>query len=280
MDLSSLQTENGSFVDEDMAEVHSDLLYSVKFTDENGKNHQGLIYLLMEHKSYPDPFTALQLLRYMTSIWKTYTDKKATLPFILPLVLYHGQTEWEFGLDFASLIDTPTPAYQKYAVDFNYLLWDLSKIPDEDLKSHVLLGAFLLSLKHIRDSNFHTRLPEILDLMADLYASEKSGLEDLRSLLIYILRASDGVDGKEVIRYIEDNPVAKEKIMPTAAEIITKEARRQAEEKGIQQGMQQGVQQGKLEDARKMLEKGYPVADVLEITGLTEADLSQAGLVQ
>ena len=60
-------------------------------------------------------------------------------------------------------------------------------------------------------------------------------------------------------------------------------------EKGLQQGLQQGLEQGleqglqkglergkkiiKIENARKMLSKGYPIEDIVDIIGLTEEEL-------
>ncbi len=45
---------------------------------------------------------------------------------------------------------------------------------------------------------------------------------------------------------------------------------------GKAEGKLEGKAEGKLEAARKMLEKGYPVDDVVEITGLTLEELKQA----
>ena len=44
-------------------------------------------------------------------------------------------------------------------------------------------------------------------------------------------------------------------------------------EEGIEQGVKQGIEQGKLEDAKKMLEKKYPIEDIIEITGLTKEQI-------
>ena len=55
---------------------------------------------------------------------------------------------------------------------------------------------------------------------------------------------------------------AKEAIMTTA-------------EKLRKQGRQEGKQEGKLEDARRMLEKGYPLEDIREITGLSRDEVEK-----
>lgn len=83
----------GSFVDADAARTQCDALYKVKLRT----GHEARIHALLEHKSYPDGTTPLQLLKYLVAIWQreieggTATDG---LPPIIPLVLYHGPEEW------------------------------------------------------------------------------------------------------------------------------------------------------------------------------------------
>ena len=40
-------------------------------------------------------------------------------------------------------------------------------------------------------------------------------------------------------------------------------------EEGIEEGMEKGVVKGKLEDARRMLDKGFSLDDVVDVTGLS-----------
>ncbi|AHC16511.1 Rpn family recombination-promoting nuclease/putative transposase [Salinispira pacifica] len=42
-----------------------------------------------------------------------------------------------------------------------------------------------------------------------------------------------------------------------------------------QQGLEQGLEQAKIEDAKKMLQKGYPIVDIAEITGLSEEQIKK-----
>ena len=54
-----------------------------------------------------------------------------------------------------------------------------------------------------------------------------------------------------------------------------------AEEAGRQEGMEAGRQEGiaeeKLETARKMLDMDFPIEKIVEITGLSESDILNAG---
>ncbi|HRP68666.1 MAG TPA: hypothetical protein PLY93_03975 [Turneriella sp.] len=50
-------------------------------------------------------------------------------------------------------------------------------------------------------------------------------------------------------------------------------------ERGIEKGLKRGIEKTKLETARRMFAKGLSLHDILEITGLSPADLRAAGLV-
>lgn len=63
LDWSSLKIAKDSFVEKALRKHFSDLLYSADYA--GNKIH---IYLLFEHKSHPDRFITLQLLRYQVRI--------------------------------------------------------------------------------------------------------------------------------------------------------------------------------------------------------------------
>ena len=44
---------------------------------------------------------------------------------------------------------------------------------------------------------------------------------------------------------------------------------------GREQGRAEGIEKGKLEDAKKMLDKGYSIADISDITGLSAKDIER-----
>ena len=66
LDLTTLVLQKESFIDEDLRQHFTDLLYTVQ--QRNGAPAQ--VYILFEHKSYPDRLTSFQLLRYLVRIWE------------------------------------------------------------------------------------------------------------------------------------------------------------------------------------------------------------------
>ena len=79
----------GSFVDAEGAKTQCDALFRVRLTT----GHDARIYVLLEHKSYIDATTPLQVLKYLVAIWQREIaggTARDGLPAIIPLVLYHG----------------------------------------------------------------------------------------------------------------------------------------------------------------------------------------------
>ena len=90
-----------SFVDEELRQHHSDLLYRVHL--KTGSD--AFAYLLLEHKSSPDDGTRLQLLRYVVRLltnWYEQNGRQLPLPPVLPLVAHQGPGEWTVSCEFAS----------------------------------------------------------------------------------------------------------------------------------------------------------------------------------
>lgn len=84
-DWQTLINENESFIDEELKEFFSDILFSVNI---NAKQHLK-IYILFEHKSYPDQGIWKQLFTYIARIY----NKMDKLTPVIPIVFYHGETE-------------------------------------------------------------------------------------------------------------------------------------------------------------------------------------------
>jgi len=108
-----------SFVDEELKEHFSDLLFRVKLKNKSS----AFIYVLLEHKSSPDRWVALQLLRYLVRIWeKAQREGKRKLPLVFPVVFYHGKTEWKISEKFSALfeIGDELDALREFVPEFDY----------------------------------------------------------------------------------------------------------------------------------------------------------------
>ena len=132
----------GSFIDAEMAQHHSDLLYRARLAAGGG---EALVYVLVEHTSGADPLVGLQLLRYVVRIWDEHVKKGGgrPLPPVIPLVVYHGPRPWTVPMAFAALFAAPPAGLARYLPAFEYALADLGRIEDAALSRSLRLRAFL-----------------------------------------------------------------------------------------------------------------------------------------
>lgn len=85
----SLAAVPGSFVDPQLAQRHTDLLFRADFAGRSA-----FLYVLVEHQSTPDPLMAYRLAAYLVRIWERWLaeqpGKPRALPAIVPVVVHHG----------------------------------------------------------------------------------------------------------------------------------------------------------------------------------------------
>ena len=251
LDLDSAEVVKDSFVDEDLREHFSDLLYAVHLSGARFARGAGitpvsredaLVYVLFEHKSHPDPHVALQLLRYMVRIWEQLRRQDLPLRPILPLVVYHGQAEWKVSRSFQALVQVPD-VLAPFTPEYVYWLCDLSQMRDEDLRGAVLLRVALWVLKSIFRADLRQRLPALQRLLVEL-ARQETGINYLRTVLTYLMKTTerDRISRLDYRALLAGVPGA-EGVMPTVADEWIEEGKQQGLERGIVRGHQKAVVQ-------------------------------------
>ncbi|EMS77703.1 Rpn family recombination-promoting nuclease/putative transposase [Desulfotignum phosphitoxidans] len=211
VDLNSLEISKDSFIEKELADYYSDMLYKVKLTDGS----QGFIYVLFEHKSYYDRFVHLQLLEYMVKIWrlhiKQHEEKPVRLPIVIPLLVCHARQEWPENTErLSSLLSGPVEGLAGYIPDFAFELYDLHRYSDDQIKGTIMSRVILLLFKHIRDPDLRQKLPGILALMRKLMEKE-TGLQWIEVVVRYLASA------------LEDDELSVKQIKEIAEEAISKE---------------------------------------------------------
>ncbi|MEZ0541285.1 Rpn family recombination-promoting nuclease/putative transposase [Fibrella arboris] len=122
LDFSSLEREFDTYTDETLSEHFADLVFTARLTDQPVR-----IAVLLEHKSYTEPYIHFQLNRYVLTVWDAQLSEKKPLLPIIPVVVYHGRRRWkkrEIRSYFEQLPDAVSP----YVPSFDYVLIDLSTI--------------------------------------------------------------------------------------------------------------------------------------------------------
>lgn len=235
--LDSLEICKDSFIEKDLKDYYSDMLYKVRLG-----NATGYIYFLFEHKSYPEKWIHIQLLEYMTKIWRLglKQSKRKKLSIVIPMVLYHGKEKWRIENNFSSAFQGPVNIFGKYVPDFQYILYDLSRYTDDQIKGTVMGRVAMLLLKHIFDPDFSGKLPDIFELLKDL-SEKETGLQYFQSLIKYIFSNVEDMTAEE-FHSIVSRTLSTDRgdLIMTLAEQLRNEGR----EKWLRQGREQGLLEG------------------------------------
>ncbi|MCS7079687.1 MAG: Rpn family recombination-promoting nuclease/putative transposase [Chloracidobacterium sp.] len=234
LDVSQPETVPGSFVDEDLREHLSDVLFRVR--DRGGD--EAFVYVLLEHKSTPWPWTPLQIGRYVFAIWEQARRAGgARLPVVLPVVFYHGKACWNVAEDVAGLVaHRDEPTLRAWTPSCRYWLCDLSPYSAEDLKGGLLLRVGLSVLRYVFSEDLPERLREIFRLMALL--ERQSVTEYLGTVLRYLAAT------ETPLRWQTVKAVFKETIAEQAEELMTAPFVMEILQEGIEQGIEQGIERG------------------------------------
>ena len=185
------------------------------------------IYIVFEHKSYPDKFTLIQILNYMAVVWETCLKNKEPIRPIIPLVFYHGNRPFDLPTEFHEYFSTEE-WLKRYLLNFRIVLFDTTRVTDDEIlktSNDLYLTASLLLMKHIFDDLKGLR-PVFKHLM-------QLDQDRLFMVLQYVIMSKD-------MKEDELEEILKEtggETMPSLA----------------QRWLEQGIQQGMLRDAQEMV---------------------------
>ncbi len=268
LDFNSLDIIKDSFVNTDLKEYYSDLIANCKL---NGKDIY--VYILFEHKSSPEKYIELQLLKYMLSLWEKDIEGGLELRPIIPIVFYHGQSEWKvFSIEgYVSRVDDKLI---DYVPKFRYILGDIGRIEDEKVIDSVIeskaVQSAILLMKHIFDGevDLEGALREIFYNVKELFKT-KEGVEIIKTFLIYLFNSTE-VKPERLKLTLKEVERGEEVFMSTADVLI-----KQGIEKGVQQGLKMGKHEKAIETAKRMIEKGFDVNIIVDVTGLTMEEVKR-----
>ncbi|QTA86181.1 Rpn family recombination-promoting nuclease/putative transposase [Desulfonema magnum] len=212
LDMRTLNIIKDSFIDRELREHFSDILYTARF-----RNTDLYIYLLFEHKSYRENPEALQILRYKVRIWEQYVKKhpKARkVPPTFSMLLYHGKSRWTVSRKFQTIVEQSNDRLlKKYVPEFRYKLCDISHLPDDKIRGDVLGRIVLLVAKYVFRPDLREKLPQILSLFHAV-ADRRTAFEILEVLLRYVVRATEKFDENDIREIVEQSSIGED-IMQT-----------------------------------------------------------------
>lgn len=274
-DLDTLKLESGAFVEQDLRQYFSDILYSLKTTSRD----DGYIHVLIEHQSSPDRHMAFRLMRYAIAAMQRHLDAgHKKLPLVIPVLFYSGKRS-PYPYSTRWLDEFSVPAYASRLYSNAFPLVDVTVIPDEDIVGHRSMAALTLLQKHIHQRD----LAELIDKLAPVILAGYLSSSQVISLVNYLLQAGETADADLFVRTLAQRVPQHEDALMTIAQQLEQKGIEKGLEEGLQLGEQRGLVKGRSEGersaaqkiARTMLQNGLPPSLVAEMTGLSEDDLAQ-----
>lgn len=195
IDLDTLESVDGTFVDQDLQISQSDMLFRV-----NSLLGELLLYFLFEHKSFGDYASPLQLLRYIVRVWEKEpkpTAKRKLTP-ILPFIIYHGESRWHVSPQFSDTVQSVT-GLQQFTPNFEYIVLDLSPKSDAEIRGTILLRLFLSILNIALDPQSAHKLPNSIILINELLR-QNNALDYIKTVLNYLAKGARYLEHDELVQ--------------------------------------------------------------------------------
>ncbi len=271
MDLSALSLESTEFIQSNLGgKRYVDTLYCIPYGDQSS-----YVYFVAEHLSRGDWLMPLRIWEYMLAIMRRSVEKKGskTLPLVFAVVIHNGKKPYSDPTNFFHLFHERDRAAAMQSFNGIMPLIDVTQLSDEQLSQNPLLTPLLLTLKHVRVSNFE----ECINILGE-HISPKvfTALEFyVQSMVHYLLSQYPNLPDKELSQIAGRLSIEEDK-MRTIADRLREEGMEKGRQQGLQQGLQEGMKQAQqrfIKMARLMLEQGMSDQQILLLTELTPEEL-------
>ena len=138
------------------------------------------------------------------------------------------------------------------------------EITDEDIASLQLIVYTDFEESKLEILNKARKLFEDISDRLQLNINEKTAI-----IYLFDVLSANMLDSSQYDEYVEENKMLLNPVERYMKEKGIEEGMEKGMEKGIEEGMEKGIEEGKLEDARRMLDKGFSLDVVVDVTGLS-----------
>lgn len=191
LDWRSLRVEPGTYVEEALRDMMSDLLFSVRF---RGSGRRALVYLLWDHQRQPDRMMPLRLHNYGGRALYDYTQRKDAIPgyvpTLVPLLVYQGPGDWPGPYLLSELSHLPGEPMPPVLMDLSMIVHNLhdDSLPPSELTVLAKVTFRLLRLAALEELVIGNaaRIAGWLDEVHETY-----GYDDYRTLMEYVAAAGE-----------------------------------------------------------------------------------------
>ncbi len=275
-----MELEEDSWVDPELREYFADVVYRVKWLDSQGGSGEVYLYLLFEHKSHSDRTTAHQILRYMMLKWNAHLKTESPqlpLPYIIPLVFYHGEANWTASRTFQGLFGDKIPAeLQPYVPHFSYELLDLSPHSTRQIVGGPRVAVTFSVMHSVFTADLKARVPDILKALANGMPGD---IELLKLILLYLMTVSS-LSQSDLSAAVNSAYQGNARdVMPTLAETLLQQGEERGIQKGIEEGRQQGVHTGSLAIVLRAVQRKFGSLDPAILASLEQLSTTDLELL-
>jgi predicted transposase/invertase (TIGR01784 family) len=219
IDLNTLQLCKESFVDPELRELITDMLYSADFKTQQDTTEKAFLYLCLEHQHVPDPLMAWRMIKYtcrMIDHHLTQTEG-IELPVVIPIVLYNGDSAYPYSTEVFDLCGENKELAQQWMFN-RFQLIDLNQVSDETIRQHQWSGLMEMLMKHVYARDIMVYLEQISGLVRHLAQSKAD--DYLFSMIKYLIEKSEIHDRDAFHQWVQLHlsPPLEAKTMTTLAE--------------------------------------------------------------
>lgn len=216
LDLDKLILASESYIDEQLSESISDVVYECS-TKQNNKMR---ICFLYEHKSFiPKVLIYIQLLRYILNIWLEDYSKKRHLSVVIPIVVYHGKRKWNVK-PFKNYFPKLPKAFDMYIWDLPYILTNISGMSVSEIEENkdldVLRSIYLLLKNAFDKKNLIENFEKIVKFVEE--SDDEIVVEMIFPLLMSYFQRRTNFSEKEMTKIVNQLPKNSWKMKKTLFE--------------------------------------------------------------
>ncbi|MCF8002219.1 MAG: Rpn family recombination-promoting nuclease/putative transposase [Halanaerobiales bacterium] len=157
---------------------------------------------------------------------------------IVPILIYHGERDWDKGDRLANILEKPLPGFEKFVPDYNFLLYDFSDLTEGDIKGNIKLKILSYLFSKIFSRDLQKALENVIPLLLELHYQNTA-----RDYILTVLNYITNVFGE--IKTIEDLKKEVEKVSREGREMVMT---------FTQEILEEGKKEGKIENMQEMLE--------------------------
>jgi predicted transposase/invertase (TIGR01784 family) len=265
LDLSTLQIDNNSFIDEKLEERFADIIYTCEYIGK-GKVK---IALLFEHKSYKENYPHWQLNQYILNVWEASSKQKKKKPIpIIPIVIYHGKEKWDYQ-PMRSYFESLDEDLLRYIPEFDFHLINLNTIPNEQITNfrNKFLAISTLLFKHSRLKKYVRKVEDELVELFKLIDNQENNPFSI-SVILYI-QNTDALTITEIVSIFTRVSKNLNNVVMTTAQQLINQGVNQGFDKGVNYGLNQGIELNKIDTVKKGYLNGINNDLLVNISGLS-----------